>query len=337
MDLKELQAACAAASGRAAELGRPVSARVLARLSQHCGVGGAWWDNVLGAWGGRLWGTPREPALLLLAALHDQALAQQTDPLARFFPTCGGAEGPDLEKAVDASLGKAGTAFFEALRLPLLRSHGAPWLSEWTIAARRLFGAAKTPFHLVHVGLGVELSLLADLCAQQADFDSALVQARLAVDRKPLDLDKAEDRRWAIACFLPEQNDTADETLHLMTRTRLRQVKDKTLVQKLAVEEELAGPLIAKNVPDEGEGLLIYTDAAAWGRSKQDYQKLDEGLAAALAARGPRAAWVDLKRDPEGRRHELVVHRVIDGQRTSVSARFYEPVAGSMKVSDLVK
>ncbi|MBI5203200.1 MAG: DUF2332 family protein [Elusimicrobia bacterium] len=305
----------------------PQTAGMLRALEADLAKETGWFGRLAAAWKGRAFGPSYEAPLLLLAALHREALAGRAPALAKTFPSCGGTEkgaGP----AALAFLDKASASFFEALAGESLQTNEPARSAAWLLPACAAFLTRNLPFHLVELGTSAGLVLVGDYLPRSTKLalaggddaeepprwrDSPYpVLSRHGLDRRPRRVSKPEDVLWLKGCVWPHDLE------------RLGRL-EKAAALFAALEKEPSGPRLreasfaempawiqANLKPHPEEGLLVLNAQAADFLSAAEYEALKDGLGAALKSWGERGLWIELElpRGSDGE-HELRAHRWI--------------------------
>jgi hypothetical protein len=323
--------AALAAQGAYCEGRSPLYAALLRELAAEAARGPAWLARLEDAWRARRFAVDWEAAHLLLAALHYAALAGEAGELAAVYPSCGGRGAP--RGAAGAFLARAPAAFWERLREATVQTNEVGRSVAWMVAAARVFGARRMPFHLVELGAAAGLNLVGDCLPQACRFVAEAgaplpwgwnrrhpVLSRAGLDLHPLRVAEREHRLWLKACVWAD--DLARlERLELAVEAFLKEAADIQLARCTFA----ASPdwLLAQRPARPGEGLLVFNAIGTVYLGDADYARLRAGMARALAPWRGRGVWVEYERARERPTGplELALHRAASGAlRTEVIA-----------------
>lgn len=297
----------------------PVTGPLIQRVADRLGAAEApaLWKALEGRWLRRHWSSPRDAWLLLLAALHYEALRKPGHPLARFFPTCRGQAG-DLRAAVDAQLDAPSEELVRNLLERTRVSYWDYWASLWVNPAAFFFQRRGLPYLIAEAGTIGGLHACADLLAPQPAFDSSLVTARVGFDAQPLHLESLNDRHWLLASALPDNLEQFNGIQAAIGRYRALIRDGVPPVQLVPCEPSLSARAISKNVrPEEGLGLLVLTTWATQRMTPAEFAGFRSDMVSLMAEWEQRALWLELTATPEGRPtidFQLAAHRWITGK-----------------------
>ena len=304
----------------------PSTAEMLRALDADLAAGEPpWFGRLSAAWRGRVFGPSYEAPLLLLAALHREALAGRAGALARTFPSCGGSA-PGAGSAAVEFLRSAPSSFFAALADERLQTNEPARSAAWLLPACAAFLPRGLPFHLVELGASAGLVLVGDYLPRSTALAAAdgagaeepprwrespyPVLSRRGLDARPRRVADAADILWLKACVWPHDLE------------RLERL-ERAAALFAALEREAGGPRlhaldfsampawVASEIkPHPEEGLLVFNAQAADFLTAASYETLKEGLAEALRPWGDRGFWIELElpRGGDGE-HELRAHR----------------------------
>lgn len=310
----------------------PLYAAVLRELEADAAHSPAWLARLEDAWRARHFAVDWEAAHLLLAAMHHAALAGEAGELAAVYPSCGG-RGGEPRGAARAFLVRAPASFWAQLRDGLVQTNEVGRSVAWMVAAARVFGARRMPFHLVELGASAGLNLVGDHLPQACSFVAAPgaaapagwnrrhpILARAGLDLRPRRVDQRHDRLWLKACVWAD--DLARlERLELAIEVFLARQDDIRLER--CSFADAPDWLAAHLQPRPGVGLLVFNSIGTVYLGDQDYAQLQRGMARALAPWQGRGVWVEYERArerPEGPL-ELALHQTeAGGLRTAVIA-----------------
>lgn len=311
----------------------PLVVELLRAIDGDLGAGEPEWFRALSrAWTGRAFGPRYEAPLLLLAALHREALAGRAPGLAQALPSCGGgARGAGA--AALAVLRSAPAAFFDGLARARLQTNEPARSVAWLLPACAAFLTRATPFHLVELGASAGLLLVGDYLPRSTQLrlaggepaaeperwrDSPYpVLSRNGLDARPLRVAEVADELWLKACVWPHDV----ERLGRLERAAalLGALSRETAGPRLheAAFDAMPGWIASSVAPHPEEGLLVFNAQAADFLTDSGYAALEEGLARVLKPWGDRGLWIELEL-PRGHgaagEHELKAHRWIQGR-----------------------
>ncbi len=289
--------AAQAGHGAAMLLDLPVTTALLRFLTGELKKGDPpWWKKTAQAWEKRRFVYWSEAWSLFLTALHFEALSDEQNPLAAYFPTCGGTADADPAPALAKFLASAPNSFYEHLKTGQRRYHTKSTAGVWRMAAASFFQARGLPYYLVEVNSGAGLNLAADVIYRDAPaFDSKLVAARIGLDPFPLSIEDIDDCRWLAGTNFPDMLPAVTELGEVVEKLKKQQKKDPNFVQLVKCNPELACKFIAKNIraTDQDVGLLIFNVMTTGRMTDQEYAEFTKGIWETLGAWGDRAAWFE--------------------------------------------
>lgn len=277
---------------------RPVSSAILRYVADQLKKGDPpWWQHTFKAWEERKSRVWSETWGLFLASLHYEALSDAKNPLARYFPSCGGTAEADPAPALTNFLASPPASFFEHLRKGELRAYHPQMATYWTGPAHLFFGERELPYYLVEINAGAGLNLVGDLTVarQFTDFDPSLVEARVGLDSQPLLMEDISQRRWLTAGVLPDNGlriVALDRAIEALSQAKRR---DLNFVQLLECPLENTPKFIVKNIPcgDLEVGLLVFNLMTTSDMLPAAYQAFSGGMLEMMRAWGTRALWVE--------------------------------------------
>lgn len=292
----------------------------------------SWWTAVELEWKNRRFEDSKAPAYLFLAAVHDMALADESSPLRRFFPSCGGTASTGLASALSTALAGASRSFF--LRLAShRRTHRQPWMSYWLYPATSFFGRRQLPYYLVEIECVAGMNLAVDMIYEHEGFRQDLVKARLGLDAEPLDVMNAADRRWLKAGVFPDAVDHHSDLDREFERYAYILSKDKTAVQVAKCSPSLTPKFLGAQLPkDDDAGLLLATNLVARRLSADALFELKRGIASALRPWGDRALWVEFEAASGG--FDVRCYRMVNGLPAQKTIRHYARLNDGLEVRD---
>ena len=310
----------------------PLYAAVLRELEADAARAPAWLERLEDAWRERRFAVGWEAAHLLLAAMHYAALAGEADELAAVYPSCGG-RGGEPRGAARAFLARAPATFWARLRDALVQTNEVGRSVAWMVAAARVFGARRMPFHLVELGASAGLNLVGDHLPQACRFVAAPgaaapagwnrrhpILARAGLDLRPRRVAERHDRLWLKACVWAEDLPRL-ERLELAIEVFLGKAHEIRLERCSFADSP--DWLREHLQPNRAAGLLVFNSIGTVYLGDGDYETLQQGMARALAPWQDRAVWVEYERareTPDGPL-ELALHRPAGGGlRTEVIA-----------------
>lgn len=278
--------------------------------------GSPFWKALAGVWKDRVFIDLSEPARLVLAAVHDSALADPASEVARRLPSCGGAVDGSLVSTVRAFLSAAPPAFREALSTRSLYNFMPSAAPFWQAAAGLCFGVRDMPFYLIEVECCGGLNLLGDLLSPQEVLDPGLVLARIGTNSVAVDLSEEAERRWTAACLLPDnpQAGSQVESAYRLLTSRLE--KDENFLQLLVCEGRLAPGTLSRSIPPEPDTGCLVLDLARVSRmdvaAREAYRADMEAL---LRSWEGRAVWLEaaFSHRESTSRIEMRLHRWEEG------------------------
>lgn len=285
----------------------------------------AWFGRLSGAWKGRRFGPSYEAPLLLLAALHREALSGRAPALARTLPSCGGRE-PGAGEAAIEFLRAAPAEFFDAFADERLQTNEPARASAWLLPACAAFLPRGTPFHLVELGASAGLLLVGDYLPRSTTLSTSEglpaeepprwrdspypVLSRHGLDARPRRVGEPSDLLWLKACVWPHDLERLERLDHAAALfAALERESNGPRLHELGFLA-MPGWVESSVRPHPEEGLLVFNAQAADFLTAAEYEALREGLAAALKPWGDRGLWVELElpRGADGE-HELRAHR----------------------------
>ena len=285
-----LGAAEVSARGNAAH---PFTQAAIAAIGADLAAGAAaWWPAAEAAWQARHFADADQALHLVWSAMHYEALSGH--PLGKQLLTCGGEPSGALGQAVREFLAAPPAGFQVSLASRWPRVFSPFWAKQWLDPARLFFQRRKLPYTVVELnspgGLGTCIDLLT---LGHKGFDSALVEARLGLDQRPLDLRKDDDAKWLIACCLPDESPSVRASAAGARKLRGLLAEDEALVQLADCAPALAPAFIAKNLPPDPEaGLLVFSTSFLRDLGRQESMAAAQALGRALGAWDDRALWV---------------------------------------------
>ena len=310
----------------------PLYAAVLRELEADAAHSPAWLARLEDAWRQRRFAVDWELAHLLLAAMHYAALAGEADELAAVYPSCGGRAGEPCG-AARAFLARAPASFWAQLRDALVQTNEVGRSVAWMVAAARVFGARRMPFHLVELGASAGLNLVGDHLPQACRFvaeQGAVVPAgwnrrhpiltRAGLDLRPRRVADWHDRLWLKACVWADDLPRL-ERLDLAIEVFLGK-KNEIRLERCAFADA-PDWLLGALRPNPAAGLLVFNAIGTVYLDDEGYAHLRRGMARALAPWQGRAVWVEYERARERPAGplELALHRPAGGGlRTEVIA-----------------
>jgi len=286
----------------------------------------AWWKPIAKAWEKREFVAWTEAWSLYLTCLHFEALSDADCQLVPYFPSCGGTAEADPSVALARFLASPPPSFFENLRTGHRRTYIASRAIMWSAPAMLFFQRRDLPYYLVEVNAGAGLNLAADVVLPQKLFDSALISARVGLERRPLQTEDITDRRWLTAGIWPDNLEAIVELDAAIDKVALRTRDEAAFLQLAACPPEKAAAFVTKNIPsdDPEVGLLIFNMGTSVRMSDADYASYTAGMAGMLKGWGGRAIWVEVESvrgETYSTTTQLRVHRILGGAlRTLVMA-----------------
>ena len=317
----------------------PVTHAVLHWLAAELKKGEpAWWKGVAKAWEKRSFVAWNEAWSLLLTAMHFEALNEAKSPLVQYFPSCGGTPDADPSPALAKFMASPGSAFYDNLKNGHRRTFVSARALLWTAPAMLFFQRRKLPYYLVEANAGAGLNLAADQLMPIDVFDSELVNARIGLDPKPLDIDDLLDRRWLTAGIWPDDLDSIATLDAAVERVQELEKEDATFIQLAACPTEKVPAFVAKNVPvDEEAGLLIYNMGTTVRMSESEYAAYSKSMAKALEPWGDRGLWIEVESvrgELYSTTYQLRAHRVIEGELKSIVMLGFDIATGAQQSNE---
>lgn len=323
----------AAAALTAATANKPITRALAAAVKENLSAGEPrWWQAAAAGWKGRYFRSPDAALLLVLAAMHHEALSghELAAELAAMLPSCGGEPKPDLTRVAYEFLQAPSPNFLMTVAHRRVRQFTVFDAYQWTVFAQPMFQRRALPYHVVELGTVAGLGACVDLFDSAPGFDASLIEARVGLDDSVLDVRQDADVQWAVACYLPD--DLAMIAAAARTAGRLREAlnEDAALVQ-VAGCATLEGPaFVEKNVPLDAEvGLLLFSSGMRQELAPEDMRTWTLSMHALLKGWGDRGLWVQFENDPQAGTAEIVLHRHRGNSVASVRAQAMRIVPGS--------
>ncbi len=182
-------------------------AEVLRRVRGLIGDGGDARAGIERAWAGRHFFAPYERPLLLLAALHREALADERSPLAHFLLRGAPVDVAELAQALTAPAPALAT-----MRSRFVQTNEVTRAVAWRLVLPPAW--AERPVALVDLGCSAGLNLVADRLAlgwttpegEPVPLVSpGRIVGRFGLDRAPIDPLDPDEALWLRACLWPGQ------------------------------------------------------------------------------------------------------------------------------------
>lgn len=310
----------------------PLTAEMLRSIDAELAAGEPrWFVRLNRAWKSRRFGPHYEATLLLLAALHREALAGRAPGLAKTLPSCGGFSAGAGAAAVEV-LNAASPSFFDALKDERLQTNEPARAVAWLLPSCAAFLSRGTPFHLVELGASAGLLLVGDYLPRSTALLLSTGEAaaepdrwrdipypllsRHGLDARPRSVADAEDRLWLKASIWPhdlERLERFERAAELFARLSRESAGPRL---REATFAEMPGWIAKTLRPHPEEGLLLFNAQATDFLPDGEYAALESALARVLEPWGDRGLWVELElpRGGAAGEHELRAHRWLDGR-----------------------
>lgn len=297
----------------------PVTSAILRYISEQLKKGEPlWWKAVAKAWEKRQFVSWTEAWMLLLAAIHFEALDDAESPLVRYFPSCGGTNEADPAPALAKLFAELPKSLLEHLRTGERRFYSKPLAALWAGPTAYFFTPRGLPFYLVEVNAGAGLNLAADRSVRLEGFDPELVAARIGFDPSPLRIEDVSERRWLTSALFPDQGPlivALDEAIDVL---RKEQSRDGNFVQLVPCVSKRAPQYIGKNIPadDPDVGLLVYNVGVTARMTNEEYAAYASDMTEMMKPWGDRALWVEVETvrgELYSTTHQVRTHRIIEG------------------------
>lgn len=276
----------------------PVTAALLKTTADQLRKGEPpWWKFAAKAWEKRPFVAWSEAWTLYLTALHFEALSDADCPLVPYFPSCGGTAEADPSPALARFLTAPPPSFFESLKTGVRRTYIGARSTMWTLPAIGFFQKRDLQYYLVEVNSGAGLNLAADLLRPAPGFDSGLVAGRVGLDKRPLNVDDINDRRWLTAGVFPDDLAGIKELDDAIEGVQKAYKHEPTFIQLAECAAEKAPAFIAKNVPhdDPETGLMIVNMGTTVRMTDEEYNTYAGGILSTLKPWGDRGLWVEIE------------------------------------------
>jgi hypothetical protein len=262
--------------------------------------------------------------VLLLAALHDVVLEDDTAPLAAWYPSVGGRadHDGDLHAALLDTLAARRDRVLHLLAHRQVQTNEVNRCVAWRLGLGELVAADGRDVALVEVGASAGLNLFPDryrielessgprITLGPSDAPVQLsadlragpwtgptpipaVVSRVGLDRRPLDVSDPADARWLAACVWPEQRERFD---------RLRAAIDWCAAAPPAIRrgdlvDDLDGVLDVGPVGSHVVVLCSWVLAYVERNRRMAFMERLSGAAARLGAAGGRLSLLTLEAD----------------------------------------
>lgn len=298
-----------------------------------------WWKFAAKAWEKRPFVAWTEAWSLFVTALHFEALSDADCPLVPYFPSCGGTAEADPSSALARFLTAPPPSFFESLKNGTRRTYISSRSSLWTIPAIAFFQRRDLPFYLVEVNAGAGLNLAADAVRPAPGFDSELVAARVGLDKRPLQIEDINDRRWLTAGVFPDDLGGIAELDSAIDAVQKRTGDAAAFIQLAECPAEKAGAFIAKNVPadDSDVGLMIVNMGATVRMTDDEYAAYSASIFNTLKPWGDRGLWVEIETvrgETYSTTIQLRAFRMVDGTPRGAVLASVDTVGGAQRVNE---
>lgn len=164
------------------------------------------------AWKGREFQADYERPLLFLAALRKDAQAREDHPLRSALGDAAGGKEP-VDKGALALALAAEAPLYVALRERFVQTNELSRAIAWRLPLARFEGERVA---LVDLGCSAGLNLVADRApmwwvdaSEHGIYvaDTGRVEARIGLDRTPIDLEREDEVAWLRACLWPGQHE----------------------------------------------------------------------------------------------------------------------------------
>lgn len=255
------------------------------------------------AWKDREFQADYERPLLFLAALRMDAQAREDHPLRSVLGDAAGGNAPVDSAALALALGQ-GALLYAALRDRFVQTNELTRAIAWRLPLARFEGERVA---LVDLGCSAGLNLVADrvpLWWVDANgqglyvADTGRVEARIGLDRAPIDLDREDEVAWLRACLWPGQHerrrrfDAAVETAKLAI--------SKGEMEVLAVDAT-AMPAWLESFSKANPALVVLAFQTVFAEylSPAVRRAYVDGMKAWVAGDSQSRLWVELERAPK--------------------------------------
>ena len=257
------------------------------------------------AWSDRDFQADYERPLLFLAALRRDAQAQADHPLRGVLGDDAGGNAPVDRRALARAL-EEGALFYESLRDRFVQTNECTRAIAWRLPLARFEGERVA---LVDLGCSAGLNLVADRVPvwwvdgnDQGLYvaDTGRVEARIGLDRTPVDLGREDDVAWLRACLWPGQHERRARFDAAVGAAKSATAKGEMRVEAVDATEM---PAWLERYSLAHPELVVFAFQTVFA----DYlppearRSFLEGMKAWVAGDSRSRLWVELERAPEGR------------------------------------
>jgi hypothetical protein len=256
------------------------------------------------AWTGRDFQADYERPLLFLAALRRDAQARADHPLRSVLGDDAGGSTPVDRRALARAL-EEGAHFYESLRDRFVQTNECTRAIAWRLPLARFEGDRVA---LVDLGCSAGLNLVADRVPvwwvdgrDQGLYvaDTGRVEARIGLDRAPVDLGREDDVAWLRACLWPGQHERRTRFEAAVSAAKLAISNGEMRVETVDATEMPAW-LERYSLAHPELVVLAFQTVFAEYLPPEALRFYLEGMKAWVAGDSHSRLWVELERAPEG-------------------------------------
>ncbi|MEJ7732278.1 MAG: DUF2332 family protein [Polyangiaceae bacterium] len=298
-----------------AERGHATYAALLAAVKARVAADDGLRARLDAAWAARTFSSLYERPLLVCASLRFGALLDAGHPLRAVLGDEADGKAPLPDGALDAALADGAPAF-RWLAARYVQTNETTRAVAWRLAVSALWpaGAAHAPLVLVDLGCSAGLNLVGDrlpmVWRDAAGAPLCLapvgpVEARVGLDRAPVDVNDATETTWLRACLWPGQH---DRLVRFDAAVRLARAATAATEMRVEACEATAMPaaLARISAAHPAAFVLAYQTLMAEYLPPDARASYEAALEAWLRAHPGRAGWCRLEGAPrEMRRSEL--------------------------------